>query len=234
MVKLLAVLAAALLAVQARELRGARAGPVEEAVVERVLDVVEDGVALAQGDAPLQPRARRASAEELEDEELELEEEKGRNLKAPALPKTSWTLSGFTVKLQRVRNGGVTVTVRWASAWEHKPVTPGWIALGLGSAMSNLPMVVGFVGADVQTYKTSSQIKPGAGSCTGKTDVKAKSIKKVGNDYVLKFTATNLCGSSLAVSPLTLAVARGPGSTLSTMAQHDRVGFKAGVFLKVP
>lgn len=57
--KLLAVLAAALLAVQARELLGATAGPVEEAVVERVLDVVEDGVALAQGDAPLQPLVAR-------------------------------------------------------------------------------------------------------------------------------------------------------------------------------
>lgn len=141
---------------------------------------------------------------------------------------------GFTVKVQRVANGGVTVTARWASSWEHKPVTPGWIALGLGSAMSNLPMVVGFVGAGVQTYKTWSQKKPRAGSCTGTTDVTAKSIKKVGNDYVLKFTATNLCGSSLAVSPLNLAVARGMGSTLKTMAQHDRVGFKAGVFLDLP
>ncbi len=256
-VKLVAVLAgAALGAVQARELRAATAGPAEEVVVGRALDVVEDGLALAQGDAPLQPLVALASAEEeasgeqdleqeLEEEEvgdeeeeleeekeLELDEEKGRNLKAPALPKTSWTLNNFTVNLQRVANGGVTVTAQVA-----KPMTPGWIAVGLGSAMSNLPMVVGFVGAGpaggVQTYKTSSQGKPGAGSCTGTTDVKAKSIKKVGNKYVLKFTAKNLCGSSLAVSPLTLAVARGTGSAFSTMAQHDKWAWK-GVLLNVP
>ncbi len=158
----------------------------------------------------------------------ELEEDKGRDL-MKKLPSTSWVLGGFTVKLQRVAGGGVKVVATVA-----KPMMPGWLSVGLGSSMANLPMVVGFIGADgVKTYKSSASGKPVAASCTGTTDVTGKSIKKVGMKYQLTFTAKNLCGASLDVSPLTLSVALGTGATYIAMTKHTSRAMK-GVFLQVP